>query len=58
MCYSHKRFTNLNETYDLDGVKLNQLEVTEVVMSRLTEMLNLAKKHILIASIPFEFFAY
>jgi cell division protein FtsA len=43
---SHKRFTNLNETYDLDGVKLNQLEVTEVVMSRLTEMLNLARKQI------------
>lgn len=50
---SHKRFTNLNETYELENnlgeqVKLNQLEVTEVVMSRLSEILNLAKKQILL----------
>ena len=47
----HKRFTNLNETYDLKNdmgeiVKLNQLEVTEVVMSRLVEILEYAKKQI------------
>lgn len=47
----HKRFTNLNDTYDLTNnigevVKLNQLEVTEVVMSRMTEILNYAKKQI------------
>ena len=47
----HKRFTNLNETYELvnnvgDTVKLNQLEVTEVVMSRMAEILKLAKKQI------------
>ena len=47
----HKRFTNLNDTYELkndmnENVKLNQLEVTEVVMSRLIEILNLAKKQI------------
>ena len=48
---SHKRFTNLNETYELKNnmgniIKLNQLEVTEVVMSRITEILKLAKKQI------------
>jgi len=47
----HKRFTNLNETYDLKNdmgeiVKLNQLEVTEVVMSRMVEILEFAKKQI------------
>jgi len=50
---SHKRFTNLNEVYELvnnigEQVKLNQLEVTEVVMSRLSEILNFAKKQILL----------
>lgn len=45
----HKRFTNLNDTYELinnmnDKIKLNQLEVTEVVQSRMMEILNLAKK--------------
>ena len=47
----HKRFTNLNETYELtnnvgDTIRLNQLEVTEVVMSRLQEILKLARKQI------------
>ena len=47
----HKRFTSLNETYELvnnvgDTVKLNQLEVTEVVMSRMAEILKLARKQI------------
>ena len=48
---SHKRFTNLNDTYDLKNdmgevVKLNQLEVTEVVMMRMVEILEYAKKQI------------
>jgi len=48
---SHKRFTNLNDTYELKNdvgeiVKLNQLEVTEVVMSRMVEILEFAKKQI------------
>lgn len=47
----HKRFTNLNEQYELtnnmgETVKLNQLEVTEVIMSRMQEILKLAKKQI------------
>ena len=47
----HKRFVNLNETYELtnnvgDTIKLNQLEVTEVVMSRLVEILKLARKQV------------
>ena len=48
---SHKRFTSLNETYEVKNnlgnmVKLNQLEVTEVVQSRLVEILKLARKQI------------
>ena len=47
----NKRFTNLNDTYELvnnvgDTVKLNQLEVTEVVQSRMAEILKLARKQI------------
>ena len=47
----HKRFTNLNDVYELKNdmgeiVKLNQLEVTEVVMSRMVEILEFAKKQI------------
>ena len=50
---SHKRFCQLNDVYEVkntlgDFVKLNQLEVSEVVMSRLTEILELAKKQILL----------
>lgn len=48
---SHKRFCQLNEIYEVKNsigefVKLNQLEVSEVVMSRMTEIMNLAKKQI------------
>ena len=48
---SHKRFCQLNETYEVkntigEEIKLNQLEVSEVVMSRMVEILNLAKKQI------------
>ena len=47
----NKRFTNLNDTYELvnnvgDTVKLNQFEVSEVVQSRMSEILKLAKKQI------------
>jgi len=50
---AHKRFINLNEIYELknnigEDIKLNQLEVTEVVMSRLNEILDYAKKQILL----------
>ena len=48
---SHKRFCQLNEIYEIkntigETVKLNQLEVSEVTMSRMVEILNLAKKQI------------
>ena len=44
---SHKRFNVLNDTFEIkntigETIKLNQLEVTEVVMSRLVEILNFA----------------
>ena len=48
---THKRFCQLNETYEVKNtigevIKLNQLEVSGVVMSRMVEILNLAKKQI------------
>ena len=48
---SHKRFCQLNEIYEVKNtigelVKLNQLEVSEVTMSRMMEIMNLAKKQI------------
>lgn len=48
---SHKRFCQLNEIYEVKNsigelVKLNQLEVSEVVMSRMIEIMNLVKKQI------------
>lgn len=48
---SHKRFCQLNEIYEVKNtigeiVKLNQLEVSEVTMSRMIEIMNLAKKQI------------
>lgn len=50
---SHKRFIALNDVYELkntagEDIKLNQIEVTEVVMDRLTELLDLARKQILL----------
>ena len=52
---SHKRFCQLNEKYEVKNtigevLKLNQLEVSEVVMSRVVEILNLAKKQIRLLS--------
>lgn len=48
---AHKRFCQLNEIYEVkntigESIKLNQLEVSEVAMSRMLELLNLAKKQI------------
>lgn len=52
---SHKRFCQLNEIYEIkntigEQIKLNQLEVSEVTMSRMVEILNLAKKQIRLLS--------
>ena len=52
---SHKRFCQLNEIYEVkntigETIKLNQLEVSEVTMSRMVEILNLAKKQIRLLS--------
>lgn len=48
---AHKRYCQLNELYEVRNtsgelIKLNQLEVSEVVMSRMREILMLAKKQI------------
>ena len=48
---AHKRYCQLNELYEVKNtsgelIKLNQLEVSEVVMSRMKEILMLAKKQI------------
>lgn len=48
---SHKRFIALNDVYEVkntanETVKLNQIEVTEIVMDRLAEILKLARKQI------------
>lgn len=48
---AHKRFCQLNETYEVkntvgEKLKLNQLEVSEVVMSRVEEILKYAKNKI------------
>lgn len=48
---SHKRYCQLNEIHEVkntigETIKLNQLEVSEVVMSRMKEILTLAKKQI------------
>ena len=50
---AHKRFIALNDVYEVKNtagelIKLNQIEVTEIVMGRLAEILKLAKKQILL----------
>lgn len=50
---SHKRFIALNDVYDVKNtageiIKLNQIEVTGVVMDRIVEILDLARKQILL----------
>ena len=49
----HKRFIALNDVYEVKNtageiIKLNQIEVTEIVMDRLAEILELARKQILL----------
>lgn len=48
---AHKRFCQINEIYEVrnnsnEMIKLNALEVSEVVMSRMVEILTLSKKQI------------
>ncbi len=50
---SHKRFIALNDVYDAkntagEEIRLNQIEVTGIVMDRLSEVLDLARKQILL----------
>ena len=50
---SHKRFIALNDALEVKNtmgevIKLNQIEVTEIVMDRLAEILKLARKQILL----------
>lgn len=50
---AHKRYAQLNETFEIKNslnevLKLNQYEVSEVVMERLSEILELSKKQILL----------
>lgn len=50
---SHKRFIALNDVYEVKNtagevMRLNQIEVTEIVMDRLAELLKLAQKQILL----------
>lgn len=52
---SHKRYCQLNEIYEVKNtvgevIKLNQLEVSEVVMSRMVEIMSFAKKQIRLLS--------
>ena len=44
---AHKRNANVNDTIEIDShLKINQFEVSEIVMSRLEDILNEAKKEI------------
>lgn len=50
---SHKRFIALNDVYEIkntagETIKLNQIEVTEIVMDRLAEILDLARRQMLL----------
>ena len=50
---AHKRFIALNDVYEIKNtageyIKLNQIEVTGIVMDRITEILELARKQILL----------
>ncbi len=51
LALAHRRFADASETEEVctklgERLKINQYEVTEIVMSRLLEILNLAKKQI------------
>lgn len=48
---AHKRYASVNDTYEVstandEKLKINQFEVSEIVMSRIEEILTLAKKEI------------
>jgi len=46
---AHKKYANINEVYTIskyDDLRINQFEVSEIVMSRIEEILTLAKKEI------------
>lgn len=43
---AHKRDANKMEFYSVNDLKINQFEITDVVMSRIEEILSLAKKEI------------
>lgn len=48
---AHKRYASVNDTYEIstsydEKLKINQFEVSEIVMSRIEEILTLAKKEI------------
>lgn len=50
-CVAHKKYASLNETIDItnehgENININQQEASEVVMSRLEEILSLAKNEI------------
>ncbi len=50
---AHKRFTSITDVYEIknnlnEELKLNQVEISEVIMSRLTQILELSKKQILL----------
>ena len=50
---SHKRFIALNDVYEVKNtagelLRLNQIEVTEIVMDRLVELLELARRQIML----------
>ena len=45
--YAHKKFANKVEFYNIgESERINQFEVTDIVMSRIEEILSLAKKEI------------
>lgn len=43
---AHKGNANKFEFYEVDGIRINQFEATDVVMSRIEEILSLSKKEI------------
>lgn len=43
---AHKNNANKGEFYEVNGIRINQFEATDVVMSRIEEILTLAKKEI------------
>lgn len=58
---AHKKYANVSDTYEITGsdnvtFKINQFEVSEIVMARIEEILTLAKKEIgLLTNKPIEY---